>query len=73
MQIIALRAGDRVQLKKAHPCGNDVFCIIRVGGEVRVKCEGCGRDMVIDRIKLEKSIRKNLTVAESDAARKETE
>ena len=67
MQIIPLRVGDRIQLKKAHPCGGNVFCVLRVGGEVRVKCEGCGRDMTIDRVKLEKAIRKNLTAAESDA------
>ena len=72
MQIMTLRAGDRVQLKKAHPCGGNVFCIVRIGGEVRVRCEGCGRDMAIDRIKLEKSIRKNLT-AEASPVGKETE
>lgn len=61
MQIIPLHPSDRVQLKKAHPCGGDVFRILRVGSEVRVKCETCGRDMTMDRIRLEKSIRKLLT------------
>lgn len=60
MQIIPLHPNDRVQLKKAHPCGGDVFRILRVGSEVRVKCETCGRDMTMDRVKLEKSIRKAL-------------
>ena len=58
MQIIPLRPGDRIQLKKPHPCGKDLFVILRVGSEVRVKCETCGRDMTVDRVKLEKSIRK---------------
>ena len=71
MQIIALHVGDRIQMKKAHPCGGNLFCVLRVGSEVRVKCEGCGRDMTIDRIKLEKSIRKNLSTAEPDAERKD--
>ena len=66
MQIIPLRVGDRIQMKKAHPCGGNLFCVLRVGSEVRVKCVGCGRDMTIERIKLEKSIRKNLTVTESE-------
>ena len=57
MQIIPLHPNDRVQLKKAHPCGGTVFRIVRVGSVVRVICESCGRDMNLDRIKLEKSIR----------------
>ena len=61
MQIIPLHPDDRIQLKKPHPCGKDVFVILRVGSEVRIKCETCGRDMTLDRIKLEKSIRKILT------------
>lgn len=61
MQIIPLHTGDRIQLKKNHPCGGSVFAILRVGGEVRVKCETCGRDMTVDRIKLEKAIRTVLT------------
>ncbi len=61
MQIIPLHPGDRIQLKKPHPCGKELFVILRVGSEVRIKCETCGRDMTVDRIKLEKSIRKILT------------
>ena len=61
MQIIPLHPGDRIQLKKPHPCGKDSFVILRVGSEVRIKCETCGRDMTVDRIKLEKSVRKILT------------
>ena len=65
MQIIPLHPGDRVQMKKQHPCGGNVFLIVRVGSEVRIKCETCGRDMTLDRVKLEKSIRRNLTEAEA--------
>ena len=60
MQIIPLRAGDRIKLKKPHPCGGSFFSILRVGAEVRVKCETCNRDMTVDRIKLEKSIREHI-------------
>lgn len=72
MQIIPLHPNDLVQLKKAHPCGGDLFRILRVGSEVRVKCETCGRDMTLDRIKLEKSIRKALTDAQNDLSAKGT-
>lgn len=70
MQIIPLRAGDRVQLKKSHPCGNNLFRILRVGSEVRVVCERCGRDMTIDRIKLEKAIRRFVTDSPSETEEK---
>ena len=57
MQIIRLAVGDVVRLRKPHPFGSDRFRVMRVGSEVRVVCLGCGRDMNIDRIKLEKAIR----------------
>ena len=57
MQIIPLHTNDRIQLKKKHPCGGNIFVVLRVGSEVRVKCETCARDMTIDRVKLEKAIR----------------
>ena len=73
MQIIPLRSGDRIQLKKPHPCGESVFRVLRVGSEVRVVCEGCGRDMTHDRVKLEKAIRRTLTEPQSDNEQKGTE
>ena len=57
MQIISLSPGDRVQLKKKHPCGGDVFRILRVGSDVRVVCETCSRDMTLDRVKFERAIK----------------
>ena len=61
MQIIPLHPSDRIQMKKPHPCGCHIFVVVRVGSEVRIKCEGCGRDVTVDRLKLEKSIRRTLT------------
>ena len=58
MQIIRMRVGDTLELKKPHPCGEKCFLVMRVGSEVRILGKGCGREMVLDRVKLEKSIRK---------------
>lgn len=66
MQIIPLRQNDRIQLKKPHPCGGNIFLILRVGSDVRIKCETCGRDMTLDRLKLEKSIRRTLNSSSID-------
>ncbi|MDW7670719.1 MAG: DUF951 domain-containing protein [Bacillota bacterium] len=55
---MALNVGDRVTLKKAHPCGSKQFTILRTGADFRIKCEGCGHDIWIARPNLEKRIRK---------------
>ena len=60
MQIIPLSVGDRVELKKQHPCGGKVFRILRVGSDVRVICETCSRDMTFDRVKFERAIKQFL-------------
>lgn len=44
-------------MKKPHPCGNVRLKVMRVGSDIRVICEGCGRDMTLPRVKLEKNIR----------------
>ena len=61
-KIVKFRVGDEIELKKPHPCGSSSFRVLRVGSEMRIVCVGCGRDMSIDRIKLEKSIKKILSV-----------
>ena len=53
-----LRVGDVLELKKPHPCGSVRFRILRVGGDVRITCIKCGRDMTVNRIKLENAIKK---------------
>ena len=58
MQIVKFEIGDIVELKKPHPCGSKSFKIMRVGSEIRIICLGCSRDMNIDRIKLEKAVKK---------------
>lgn len=67
MQIIRMKVGDVLELKKPHPCGDKRFRVMRVGSEVRIICLGCGRDMVLERVKLERAIRK-LTPAEESSA-----
>ena len=65
-----MRVGDTLELKKPHPCGEKKVRVMRVGSEVRIICVGCGRDMVLDRVKLERAIRK-LIPAEEPPADKE--
>ncbi len=66
MKIIKLHVGDIVEMKKSHPCGSNQFKIMRVGSDVRVICLGCSRDMTLDRIKLEKAIKKFIVSHEGE-------
>ena len=49
---------DIVELKKQHPCGSKQWEILRTGADFRIKCVGCGHQLMLPRPKLEKSIKK---------------
>ena len=65
--IPVIRAGDTLELKKPHPCGSRSFTVLRAGSDVRILCTGCARDMVLDRLKLEKAIKKIIPSQEGDS------
>ena len=47
--------GDVVKMKKKHPCGSFEWEILRVGADFRLKCVGCGRQLMIERKLVEKN------------------
>lgn len=49
--------GDIVRLKKKHPCGSSEWEILRVGADFRLKCVGCGHQIMIARKLVEKNTR----------------
>ena len=51
--------GDTVIMKKPHPCGSKEFEILRVGVDFKLKCAGCGRQIMVPRTMVEKNT-KNL-------------
>lgn len=55
-----LNVGDRIEMKKQHPCGCKTFTLLRVGMDFKIKCEGCGREVMVPRTKVEKNIKKVL-------------
>ena len=59
-----LRLHDLVELKKPHPCGSFRWEILRVGMDIKLRCLGCGHELMLPRSKAEKSIRKILTKEE---------
>lgn len=55
---VNLEVGDVVELKKSHPCGSSSWEILRVGADFRIKCMGCGHQVMLPRVKLEKSLKR---------------
>ncbi len=53
-----VQAGDRLQMKKSHPCGSREFLVLRAGMDFKLRCTGCGREVMVPRRKIEKNIRK---------------
>ncbi len=61
-----IHLGDQVKMRKPHPCGSDVWTVIRVGADIKIRCQGCGRIVMLDRPVFEKRLKKILTRAEED-------
>ncbi|PKM80426.1 MAG: DUF951 domain-containing protein [Firmicutes bacterium HGW-Firmicutes-14] len=52
--------GDIVKMRKPHPCGSDEWEVTRTGMDFRIKCLGCGRQVMLPRPKFEKGVKKVL-------------
>ncbi len=63
-KIIKLAVGDLLEMKKPHPCGANTMKVLRVGSDIRIKCEKCERDVTVARIKLEKNIKRVISAEE---------
>ena len=44
-----VRLDDVVQMRKAHPCGSDLWTVFRTGADIKIRCKGCGRIVMMDR------------------------
>lgn len=67
MKIIRFSVNDTLELKKPHPCGSFRFSVIRVGSDVRIRCMQCSHTMELDRIKLEKAIKRVIPTQKEEA------
>ena len=50
--------GSLLVLKKGHPCGENLWEVVKLGADIRLKCTKCGRIVIIPRIELNKKIKK---------------
>ena len=60
-----VHVGDTLITKKQHPCGSTRFFVLRVGMDFRIRCEKCGREIMLPRVKIEKNIKKILREGET--------
>ena len=49
--------GDIIKLKKKHPCGSHEWEVLRTGADFRLKCQGCGHQIMIARKIVEKNVK----------------
>lgn len=55
-----ISVGDKIVMKKQHPCGSYEFVVTRIGMDFKIRCSGCGHEIMLPRKKCEKSIKKVL-------------
>jgi len=60
------KIGDIVRTKKQHPCGSKLWEITRVGVDFKLKCQGCGHVVVLERPKALKAITKKIEKEPND-------
>ena len=53
-----VHVGDILHMKKPHPCGDNRMEVLRIGMDFRIRCLGCGREVMGARTKYEKQIKK---------------
>ena len=53
-----VRVGDTLYMKKQHPCGATTFTVLRIGMDFKIRCDGCGHEIMAPRVKIERNIKK---------------
>ena len=52
------KLNDSVIMKKQHACGENLWIITRVGVDVKIKCQNCGREIMMDRLEFMRKLKK---------------
>ena len=58
-----IQVGDVLKLKKPHPCGSKEWEVLRIGADFRLKCQGCGHQVMIARRQVEKNVKEIIAKA----------
>jgi hypothetical protein len=63
MAPIQLDLGDRIRLRKPHPCGSYDWLVVRLGADIGLRCEKCGRRVLLPRAEVERRMKQVLSRA----------
>ncbi len=55
---IDIYIGDVVQMRKLHPCGGDIWKVVRLGAEIGIRCLTCERKVLLPRAEFERRVRR---------------
>jgi hypothetical protein len=61
--IVPLQMGDLLELKKPHACGANRWEVTRLGADIKLKCQQCGREVMLPRDRVERRIKRFLSPA----------
>ena len=56
-----VKVGDKLIMRKPHPCGSKEFSVLRIGMDFKLRCLGCGHEIMLPRKAVEKGIKKILS------------
>ncbi|MFP6569089.1 MAG: DUF951 domain-containing protein [Dehalococcoidia bacterium] len=62
---VQFEVGDRITLKKGHPCGVNDWTIYRIGADIGLRCAGCGHRVMLPRRQVDRRIRSKVSGSES--------
>ncbi|HEY7832600.1 MAG TPA: DUF951 domain-containing protein [Ktedonobacterales bacterium] len=69
MKYADLALGDRVRLRKPHPCGSYEWLVVRLGADIGLRCVGCGRRVLLPRSEVERRIKQIVSRGAGEANR----
>lgn len=55
-----IQVGDILRMKKQHPCGSSEWTVLRTGADLKLRCTGCGHELMGPRSKFEKNVKQVL-------------
>ena len=59
-----IKVSDELIMKKSHPCGANRFTVLRIGMDFKLRCNGCGHEIMAPRSKIEKRIKTVISASE---------
>jgi hypothetical protein len=66
---LEVHVGDRVRMRKPHPCGSYEWEVTRIGADIGLRCLTCSRRVMLPRAKFEKRVKAVLNTGENEPAR----